>query len=237
MTNLQEGAKPPSSLGRTALLLGLPITAGLLLSAVVVAGGVWQPWSKLRDGQNQLHALRAMEQRLPLLREQRLRQLEAAEKARIQQADLLQLIGGSGELSTFLAQLSREAGAAGVELDLFEPTPDQGAGARPGTAAAPPPGEGEAPPPAKDPLEAQGLSKSSTLLSARGRFPNLLGFMRRLERLGLLVVQSDLNLSAPDPKAGAPAPLTELKLTLSLYGKKTEPRQQAAAADPTPTEN
>jgi len=168
MTNLQEGAKPPSKLGRTALLLGLPISAGLLISAVVVAGGVWQPWSKLREGQNQLHAVRAMQQRLPLLREQRLRQLEAAEKARAQQADLLQLIAGSGELSTFLAQLSREAGAAGVELDLFEPTPHQGARARPGTAAAPPPAEGEAPSAAKDPLEAQGLSKSSTLLSARG---------------------------------------------------------------------
>ena len=72
MTNLQEGAKPPSRLGRTALLLGLPISAGLLLSAVVVVGAVWQPWSRLREGQNQLHALRAMEQRLPLLREQRL---------------------------------------------------------------------------------------------------------------------------------------------------------------------
>ncbi len=105
MTNLQEGAKPPSRLGRTALLLGLPISAGLLLSAVVVVGAVWQPWSRLREGQNQLHALRAMEQRLPLLREQRLRQLEAAEKTRGQQADLLQLIAGSGELSTFLAQL------------------------------------------------------------------------------------------------------------------------------------
>ena len=58
MTNLQEGVKPPSSLLRLTLLLGLPIAAGVLLAVVVLLGGVWQPWSKLRQDKIQLDELR-----------------------------------------------------------------------------------------------------------------------------------------------------------------------------------
>jgi type IV pilus assembly protein PilO len=235
MTNLQEGIKPPSELARTALLLGLPIGAGLLLAGLVVVGGVWQPWSKLRQDQIRLDDLRAMEQRLPLLRLQRLRQIEAGEKVKTQQKDLLQLIAGSGDISTVLAQLNREASAAGIQLNLFEPSAGAAAtntdpkAAKP--AAPPPPAEGQPPPP-KDPLESQGLTKSTTLLSARGRFPNLLDFQRRLERLGLLVVQSDLNLTTDDVKPDAPPPLTELKLNLSLYSKEPVATPKTAAAAP-----
>jgi type IV pilus assembly protein PilO len=224
MTNLQEGVKPPSELARTALLLGLPIGAGLLLAGLVVVGGVWQPWNKLRQDQIRLDDLRTMEQGLPLLRLQRLRQIEMGEKVKTQQKDLLQLIAGSGDISTVLAQLNREAIAAGIQLNLFEPSAGAAAAttdpkaSKGATPAAPPPAEGQPPPP-KDPLETQGLIKSTTLLSARGRFPNLLDFQRRLERLGLLVVQSDLTLTSDEVKADAPPPLTELKLNLSLYSK------------------
>jgi type IV pilus assembly protein PilO len=239
MTNLQEGVKPASDQARTALLLGLPIGAGLLLAGLVVLGGVWQPWSKIRQDQIRLDELRAMEQRLPLLRQQQLQQLADAEKVKAQQTGLLQLIAGSGGISTVLAQLNREASAAGVQLNLFEPSagaagaitdPKAAKGAKP----APPPAAGaEAePPPPKDPLESQGLTKSTTLLSARGRFPNLLDFQRRLERLGLLVVQSDLNLTTDEVKPDTPPPLTELKLNLSLYTKEPVAAPKTAAAAP-----
>ena len=238
MTNLQEGVKPQSELGRTALLLGLPIGAGVLLTALVVVGGVWQPWNKVRQDQIRVDELRAMEQRLPLLRQQRLQQLTEADKVKGQQNDLLLLIAGRGEVTTVLAQLNREANAAGIQMNLFEPgaapvDPNAAKGAKPGTPPPPAQGaQGQPPPPPKDPLEAQGLTKSTTLLSARGRFPNLLDFQRRLERLGLLVVQSDLNLTTDEVKADAPPPLTELKLNLSLYSKAEAPAAKPAAPAP-----
>jgi len=160
MTNLQEGAKPPSRLGRTALLLGLPISAGLLLSAVVVVGAVWQPWSRLREGQNQLHALRAMEQRLPCCVSSGWRQLEAAEKTRGQQADLLQLIAGSGELSTFLAQLSREAGAAGVETRPVRTHPTSGGKGTARDSCRPTPSRGGSAPAARDPWKPRASARA-----------------------------------------------------------------------------
>jgi len=232
MTNLQEGVKPPSSLLRLTLLLGLPIAAGVLLAGVVLLGGVWQPWSKLRQDQIQLDELREMERRLPLLRVQRLRQIEETDKVSKQQTNLLQLVAGSGDIDTFMAQLNREASAAGIVLDVFEPMASPAAADRTpaegqGQPAAQPAGQPEGQPPAdakppspSDPLEANGLVKSSTLLSARGRYPNLLNFLRRLERLGLLVVQSDLNVAlqeASGPAASTAPPLADLKLNLSLY--------------------
>jgi type IV pilus assembly protein PilO len=42
------------------------------------------------------------------------------------------------------------------------------------------------------------------LLAAKGSFPQVLDFLRRMERLNLLVVQSDLQLVLEDPKNGAP---------------------------------
>ncbi len=236
MTNLQEGVKPPSSLLRLTLLLGLPIAAGVLLAVVVLLGGVWQPWSKLRQDKIQLDELREMERRLPLLRVQRLRQIEETDKISRQQTNLLQLVAGSGDIDTFMAQLNREASAAGIVLDVFEPRAspaaadrssaegqEQPAGQPPGQPAGEPAGQQSAdakPPVPSDPLEASGLVKSSTLLSARGRYPNLLNFLRRLERLGLLVVQSDLKVAlqeASGPAASTAPLLADLKLNLSLY--------------------
>ncbi len=239
MTNLQEGVKPPSPALRVGLLVGLPIAAGAVLSGLVFFGGVWQPWNTLRQDQIQLDELREMERRLPLLRVQRLRQIEETDKIRKQQNNLLQLIAGSGDFDTFMAQLNREASASGIQLDVFEPVaPPAPAPAEGAPAAAGQPAQGQAaadpnapPPPPKDPLEASGLMKSTTLLSARGRYPNLLNFLRRLERLGLLVVQSDLNVAlreATGPAAANAPPLADLKLNLSLY-REGEPAPPPAA--------
>jgi type IV pilus assembly protein PilO len=226
MTNLQQGAPPRSLLLRNGVLIGLPVAAGVLVAGLVALGGVFQPWDQLRRNQLQLDELRGMNERLPLLRAQRVRQLDQVKTVDGQRSSLLKLIAGSGQISTFLAQLNREASAAGVQLDVFEPVV-------PKPAAAPPPAGGneKEPPPPPDPLEADGLKRTTLLLSARGRYPNLLVFLRRLERLSLLVAQSDLNLdleairaqaqpAANRPAAQAPPiPQVVLKLNLALYSE------------------
>ncbi|CAK6694733.1 hypothetical protein [Synechococcus sp. CBW1107] len=243
MTNLQQGAPPRSLLLRNGLLIGLPVAAGVVLAGLVGVVGVFQPWSQLRRDQLQLDELRGMNERLPLLRAQRVRQLDQVKTVEGQRSSLLKLIAGSGQISTFLAQLNREATATGVQLDVFEPV-------APTAAAAPAAGgkEKEAGPP-PDPLEADGLRKTTLLLSARGRYPNLLVFLRRLERLSLLVAQSDLNLdleairAQAQPVANRSAaqaqriPQVVLKLNLAIYGagpavKPSGKRAKPAAAPP-----
>lgn len=244
MTNLQQGAPPRSLLLRNGLLIGLPVAAGVLMAGLVALVGVFQPWDQVRKNQLQLDELRGMNERLPLLRAQRLRQLDQVKTVERQRSSLLSLIAGSGQISTFMAQLNREAMATGVQLDMVEPLDASraapvGAGGKPAPSPAPAGGNGKGTGPPQDPLEADGLRRTTLLLSARGRYPNLLVFLQRLESLSLLVAQSDLNLDLEalpvlaqqtvTKAAGSSkrVPQVVLKLNLVLYS------QEPASSPPT----
>lgn len=225
MTNFQAGSSP-RWLRRESVLLAAPALTGALLAAALGGTVVLPRWQELQRDQQQLEQLEAQRQRLPLLR----RQLDTLDQQRVEaeirNAQIVSLIAGSGDLNTFLAQLSEQAALSGVQLDGYEPI-----------AAAPPPkgsGKDKTPPPPPDPLLAPGLSKTSVLLSARGSGPQLLDFLRRLERLSLLVVQSDLSLkagSATKDKDGRPQlEPTQLRLNLALYSKDHSAADQPGKA-------
>jgi len=179
----------------------LPLSVGGLVAALVGGGLVAPQWQQWQEGQARLETLRASEAQVPLLRRQVAVQLEQQARAERQQELLVQLIGGTGDLATVLAQVDRVAGLTGVQLDLYEP---QGAAPEPPAKAGAASQEKPAPPP-PDPLAVEGLERQTVLLAAKGSFPQVLDFLRRMERLNLLVVQSDLQLVLEDPKNGAPA--------------------------------
>jgi type IV pilus assembly protein PilO len=88
-----------------------------------------------------------------------------------------------------------------------------------------------------DPLVAPGLQKTSVLITAKGSGPQLQDFLRRLERLSLLVAQSDLSLKTEEAQATeagktAVSGLTTLKLTLSVYSKASAANASPAAVAP-----
>jgi len=208
-------------LRREQVLLGAPVLLGVLLAAGLGGVAVLPRWQQLQADQQELLVLEEQRERLPLLR----RQLDSLEQQRQQaarrNAEILGLIAGSGELATFLAQLSEQAAQTGVQLDGYEPV----------QAVAPPVSKGkskkaedQAP---SDPLLAPGLKKTAVLLSARGSGPRLLDLLRRLERLSLLVVQSDLSLksgsSSKDKNGRVVVEPTELRLNLGLYARDDSP--------------
>lgn len=244
MTNLQEAANPQRQQLQQRLLLGLPIALGGLV-AVAITGALTIPqWLRLQENSAKLQQLQELQQRIPLLRAQLDRTRTDQQQAERKTAQVLQLIEGSGEFITFLAQLDREASRNGLQLELFEPV-----------VAAPPPAEPskggnqnkEAPPPPPEtPLEQAGLSAERVLLTARGRYPNLLAFMRSMEQLSLLVVPSDFSLelvevgAAPGgagPDAAKPT-IPEMKLALTYYKAPAgglKPPAQAKPANPPKT--
>jgi len=230
-------------LERTAFWL--PLSVGALAAALVGGGLVAPQWQQWQQGQARLATLRASEAQVPLLRRQLAVQLEQQATAEHQQELLVRLIGGTGDLATVLAQVDRVAGLTGVQLDLYEP---QGAAPEPPAKAGA--GAQEKPaPPAPDPLAVEGLERQTVLLAAKGSFPQVLDFLRRMERLNLLVVQSDLQLALEDLNNGAPATPAQgkqpalpngstkvvLKLNVSLYGRAlrptTSPKSTLAAPD------
>lgn len=209
-------------------MLGVPVAAGALLSLGVVAGVLWPSWQQLQLAQQELDQLEEQRQRLPLLRAQLLKLSDNVQEAEVRSRQILGLIAGSGEISTFMAQLSAEAQRSGVVLDGYEPITTSAPEAE-AAPAKPKPAKGEPPPPPPDPLLAPGLQKTSLLLTARGTGLQLLDFLRRLEQLSLLVVQSDLSLKHELKEAGkpgeAPANTTNLRLNLSVYSEAEPPRK------------
>jgi type IV pilus assembly protein PilO len=237
MTNFQ--AAPPARVSRELILLWTPVALGGVVAIAAAALLLVPAVQQLTSKQQELADLKEQEARIPLLRQQLTQQQEALEEAQQGEKQILQLIAGSGDISTFMAQLSREARSSGVQLDSYEPvaapvtTPP--AGQKPPAASATP--NPQQPQPAAapgDPLVAPGLQKTSVLITAKGSGPQLQDFLRRLERLSLLVAQSDLSLKtevAQATEAGktAVSGLTTLKLTLSVYSKAS-----AAAPSPAP---
>jgi len=209
MTNFQGLTR--RTIGREQVLLWLPAALGGLGALLLGFGWVLPAWQRLQVAQQELEQLEEKRRRLPLLRAQLEKLGRDQEQAEQQRSAILGLIAGSGEISTFLAQLSDQAQATGVLLDGYEPV----------TIAAPEPSRGKSakkPTPPVDPLLAPGMQKTSLLLTARGTGPQLLVFLRRLEALSLLVVQSDLQLNhdAAKENGGAALP-TSLRVQLSLY--------------------
>lgn len=235
MTNLQDAANPNAFRLQQRLLLGIPIGIGAAVTALIIGVAVVPQWLRLQADSERLAQLEELKARIPTLRAQIAKTGLDQSKAERNQAQLLQLIQGSGELVTFLAQLDREAARLGVQLDLYEPA----------AAPAPPPPDGAKqgdkapPPPPKTPLEAAGLQAQKVLITAKGTYPNLLAFLRATENLTVLVSQSNMALAAvaqpqapqaaPGQPAAAPAVAkTELKLMFTFY------RSAGGAAPPAP---
>jgi type IV pilus assembly protein PilO len=245
MTNLQQGSSrlPVSTLRLIWLTLPAVVLGGLGL--LVVLAGLLPLWAALQRDSQRLQELEQLRDQVALMRGQLVVTQENTEAAMASKAKIERLITGNGDLSTFVAMLDREAGASAVQLTLFEPTqaaPAPGATPAAPPAAAPPAGTPPAAgaPPA-DPLALQGLTQRKLLVSARGSFPSLLAFLRRLEALNVLVVQSDLNLTLPDAgpaQPGQPKVSNDvvMKLTLGLYSRSPAPATAPAPPQP-PTDH
>lgn len=227
MTNFQGGT--PARVTREQILLWTPVALGGVVALAAAVLMLLPAVQQLSRKQQELTDLKEQEARAPLLRQQLTQQQETLEEAQQREKQILQLIAGSGDISTFMAQLSREARSSGVQLDSYEPVTATAGPATTPPAGQTPPAAPNPPQPAAaaavDSLVAPGLQKTSVLITAKGSGPQLQDFLRRLERLSLLVAQSDLSLKVETPAAqegslNMPARgFTTLKLTLSLYSK------------------
>ncbi|MDA0216424.1 MAG: hypothetical protein O3B32_04935 [Cyanobacteria bacterium] len=218
MTNPQAPAGEEPALAGSRLsprqLLLLPLALGGVVALALLGGWVIPQLQKLNEANQRQAQKQATAAGIPLLRQQLDQTITATQRAELQQARLLALIAGSGDLATFLTQVDRQAQRHGVQLDVLQPAKPQAVPGEP-TPAAP------AEPP--DPLAGAGLQATQMQLKAVGTYPNLLGFIRAMERLSLLVRQSGFTLQQVGPTAGqapaaAPAPApTAMTFTLTLY--------------------
>lgn len=193
MTNLQAGSTRLSTPLLRRLWLWGPIGIGALLAMVLAATVLAPMWGLLQRDSARLREAEELASRLAAERERAASLVEQEEKADSQRAALVRVVSGNGDLSTFLATLDQLAKANRVQLDLFEPKPN-GESADRNKDGRVDEKEKQAKP-AADPLEVDGMQRNTLELSARGSYPQLLDFLRQLEALNVLVVQTDLQLN------------------------------------------
>ncbi len=240
MTNLQDNSTRLSPQKLRLLWFGLPAGAISLLALLLVAAVLAPMWAALQADSKRLRELQDLQDQVVLMRQQIAMADQQEERALAQKDKLVNLIAGSGDVSTFLAMLDRESKAFGVQLDLFQP---QAPSAPPAAAAAPAPPAPGTPPAAggaqPDPLEAEGLQRTGMQILAKGPYPKLLQLLERIEELSVLVEQSGLKLELkdpvnPDPKLPLQAPPVTMAIGFNLYGRppgsKPEPSPAPAAA-------
>ncbi|MFN9644329.1 MAG: hypothetical protein ACK6BG_04235 [Cyanobacteriota bacterium] len=231
------------------LWLWAPIVAGGALSTVLLlalALPLGLEIGKVMKHLRELEQHRQELERLTLESEQIQKQRQRLQG---QEKQLVQLVAGKeGDLSTVLATLDLEARQANVSLELFEPVSATAIGAVPGVKpqGTPPPAAPGVPPgllgkrPAPDALGKAGLKERSLLLVASGTYPRLLDFLRRVERLEVLVEQKDLSLKVREIKSGKPrelppvSPIVDLKLSLTLWSKEGPEATKKPLAPPPP---
>ena len=228
MTNLQAPAGEEPALAGSRLsprqLLLLPLALGGVVALALLGGWVIPQLQKLNEANQRQAQKQATAAGIPLLRQQLDQTITATQRAELQQARLLALIAGSGDLATFLTQVDRQAQRHGVQLDVLQPAKPKGVPGEP----APPATAAPAEPP--DPLAGAGLQATQMQLKAVGTYPNLLGFIRAMERLSLLVRQSGFTLQQVGPTAGQAAAAAD-----SPANSPASPPPPAAAPAPAPT--
>ena len=200
------------------------------LLGLVLAGGVFVAFGlpvldRLDQQRQRMAELESKRDTLPLLQAQLKQSDKTLGEVRQQQALLVDLVSGRGQIQTFLAQLSRISAASGVLINRYEPVPvssveaSNSSGNRDQQSKS-----GDSAAASNDPLQALGYEKSVVLLQVEGPYQGLLQFLRRMELLELLVQPSDLELTAleaPDKGEDQPVisgpPRTRLKLRLTFF--------------------
>ncbi|MEI6030271.1 MAG: hypothetical protein WCQ20_03775 [Synechococcaceae cyanobacterium ELA739] len=241
MTNLQDNSARLSPQKLRLLWFGLPAGAIALLALLLAAAVLAPMWSALQADSKRLRELQDLQDQVALMRQQIVMEDKQEERALVQKDKLVNLIVGSGDVSTFLAMLDRESKALGVQLDLFQPQAPSAPGAAAAPAAPAAPGAPAAAGAQPDPLQAEGLQRTGMQILAKGDYPKLLQLLERIEELSVLVEQNGLKLELKDPVNTDPKlPLITPPVTLSIgfnfYGRPpgSKPEPPPAAAAPAP---
>jgi type IV pilus assembly protein PilO len=223
------------------LWFGLPAGAIALLALLLAAAVLAPMWSALQADSKRLRELQDLQDQVALMRQQIVMEDKQEERALVQKDKLVNLIVGSGDVSTFLAMLDRESKALGVQLDLFQPQAPSAPGAAAAPAAPAAPGAPAAAGAQPDPLQAEGLQRTGMQILAKGDYPKLLQLLERIEELSVLVEQNGLKLELKDPVNTDPklpliTPPVTLSIGFNLYGRPpgSKPEPPPAAAAPAP---
>ena len=192
-------------------VLVMPVLAGLVLSMALLSVGITPLTMRVREQNKVVEELTTKADFVPVLRQQ-LAVLKRSQDEREQQLDrLLDLVAGTSELQTFLAELNDLGRVHNVAINTTKPGAVERFNATPASASG-------------DPLLNRGLEKRSAVLTVTGPFEQVLAFLQSLERLEVFVVISEMNVRKQIQliEDGVERVEVAMDITLSAYGRQSK---------------
>ena len=191
-------------------VLVVPVLAGLVMSMALLSVGITPLTMRVREQNEVVEQLTTKADFVPVLRQQ-VAVLKRSQQEREQQLDrLLDLVAGTSELQTFLAELNDLGRVHNVDINTTKPRALERFNATPPSASG-------------DPLLNRGLEKLSAVLTVTGSFEQVLAFLQSLERLEVFMVISEMNLRKQIQlgEDGVERVKVAMNITLSAYGRQS----------------
>lgn len=219
-------------------VLVMPVLAGLVLSMALLSVGITPLTMRVREQNKVVEELTTKADFVQVLRQQ-LAVLKRSQVEREQQLDrLLDLVAGTSELQTFLAELNDLSRVHNVAINTTKPGAVERFKAlkpvnRKSQQAPPAAGGLKSRAKAGDPLLNRGLEKRSAALTVKGPFQQVMAFLQSLEHLEVFVVISEMNVREQNRQTedGVDQPEVLMDLTLSAYGRQPVPPAQPEEKD------
>lgn len=215
-------------------VLVMPVLAGLGVSMALLSIGITPLTIRVREQSEVVEQLTSKAELEPVLRQQ-LAALKREQEERDQQLDrLLNLVAGTSELQTFLAELNDMSRLHNVVITTTKPgavkrfQPPQPVQAPSQLVSPAAGGEDSRAMVSGDPLLNRSLEKRSAALTVTGSFQQVLAFLQSLERLEVFVLISEMNVQSQSQQSIDDVNRFEvaMDLTLSAYGRQPKPPAQ-----------
>jgi type IV pilus assembly protein PilO len=121
MTNFQAQSSNRFGVTPERLMVALPVLGGGLLAGLLALAWLLPTWQRSDSLVQQRQLLQSQAEALAANRARLGRTREGLQQAEADQRKLLQIVAGTDQLDTLLAQLAVEAVAADVTLESYEP--------------------------------------------------------------------------------------------------------------------
>ncbi len=217
MTNFQKDyTKKRKLLTPEKAVIFIPVSIGTLFSLLLISFLLIPTYKSLKVNKKELNNMEFKRDQLPKLKQDLEAALVKLNETKDQQGRILDLVGGSKNIETYLAKYDLIAKEAGADITLIKPVAieypkDPGIqnnsnniGAKNTTN--------------KDPLLASNLEKRIVEIKISGSYESLINFLRSIESLRTATISPEIEMSIAKTSNPVEQNQNTIFMKLSTYG-------------------
>ena len=217
MTNFQKDYnKKRKILTPEKAVIFIPVSIGTLFSLLLISFLVIPTYKSLKVNKKELNNMEFKRDQLPKLKQDLEAALVKLNETKNQQGRILDLVGGSKNIETYLAKYDLLAKEAGADITLIKPVAIE----YPDNPGIPNNANnlGEKNTTKKDPLLASNLEKRIVEIKISGSYESLINFLRSIESLKTATIAQEIEMSIAKTSNPVEQNQNTIFMKLSTYG-------------------